>query len=232
MTSIYRICLQNQSTVAQKFWCFLAPPGGLGNYPEVYANSSISLSVQPYSPGLEFVIPAQYVVGGASIDVPVGPGVEILSQVVNPVSPGDAWEVSYVDAPPKIGPTMVRTGAGQEPGAIEIVTNGFDANSNQAQGWFSSLSFGIQTDAGFTGLSWSPGPNERWFVTPELVFYVTVGSFGDNQLAGWDEVSSKAAVIAASSSFDVQNRCTVTYTDRGRWTVNPGDPANTASPPA
>ena len=231
MTILYSIYLRNHSPCAQPFWCFMAPPAELGDDPGIYANSSASLVVEPNSSGLErFVIPVRYVVGAAAASVPVGRGIEIVSNVVYPVSLGDTWDVNYADAPPEIGPSMALATTGRKPDAIAITTNGFDRTSNEAQGWFSSQSFGIRTDAGFIGMSWSPDPSETRIVTPRLAFYVTVGSFVDNRLAGWDEVSSKAAVISAPLSFDSQNRCTATYADFGGWIVDPGVPAGPSSP--
>jgi hypothetical protein len=109
------------------------------------------------------------------------------------------------------------------PGKIGVVSNAFGKQSNEAQGWFSSLSFGIRTSAGFAGMTWSPDPNETRTLTPQLRFYVAGGSFSSNSLASWTTVSNKGAVVSVPTSFQ-RNACTVTLTPNGSWSVSPGAP--------
>jgi len=229
MTDTYTIYLQNQSSGPENFWCFLAPPQELSNDPGVFANSSASISVAPNYPGTnEFIIPVQYVVGAGGSNQAVGLNIEIISNVTNNASLTNTWNANYVNAPPNQGPTMALAGTQQKPTDIAIVTNAFNKISNEMAGWYSNQTFGIETEAGFIGMTWSPEPSQTRILTPQLTFYIAVGSYGSNQLANYDQFSNTSAVINAPSSFDQLNRCTVTYTQSGEWVVAPGMPATMA----
>jgi hypothetical protein len=229
MTTTYTIYLQNTSADPQNFWCFLAPPEELSNSPDVFANSSVSVAVPPNYHGTnEFVIPIQYVVGAGGSNQAVGLNIEIISNVTNPASLMDTWNANYVNAPPNQGPTMMLAGGQQKPTDIAIVTNNFNKIDNEMAGWYSNQTFGIKTEAGFIGMTWSPEPGKTRILTPKLTFYVAAGSYGSNQLANYDDFSNDSAVINAPSSFDQFNRCTVTYNQSGGWHVTPGQPSSIA----
>lgn len=225
MVDNYSIYLVNKSASSQTFWCFLAPPQELSNNPAVFANSSASLAVVPNDPGTnQFVIPVQYVVGAGAGNQPVGLGVEIISSVTNPANIQDVWDATYATVPPNQGPAMAQDTTSSAPAnAINIVTNNFDRVGNENAGWFSNQSFGIETEAGYIGMSWSPEPGQTRTLTPTLKFYVAVGDFGSNTLANWDDFSTNSAVIEVPSSFQY-DKCTVTYTETGEWEVTPGVP--------
>lgn len=109
--------------------------------------------------------------------------------------------------------------------AIAIVSNAFDKGSNEVAGWFASQTFGIETEAGFVGMTWSPDPQKTRTLTPKLTFYVATGDYGSNELASWDDVSNGSAAVSVPNNF-VLNACTVTYTATGGWTITAGAPAS------
>jgi hypothetical protein len=225
MTDTYTIYLQNQSASPQDFWCFLAPPEQLTNNAAVFANSSASIEVAPNYAGVnEFVIPIQYVVGAGGSNQAVGLNIEIISQVSNDASLTDTWNADYVNAPPNQGPTMALAGTKQKSTDIAIVTNGFNKITNEQNGWYSNQTFGIESQSGFIGMTWSPDPATTTILTPQLTFYIAVGKYGSNKLANYDEFSNTSAVINAPSSFDEVNNCTVTYTQAGGWEITQGKP--------
>lgn len=225
MATMYTIYLVNNSTTTQTFWCFLARPEELASDSSVFANSSTSLSVPSMSPGVNtFTIPVQYVAAAGASNNAVGRNIQINSTTTNNAELGQTWDVNYADAPPPMGPIMMLDAEPSPLTALALKSNGFDQGSNEAAGWFSSMSFGIQTAQGFVGMTWSPSPAQTRTITPLLQFYVAVGSFGDNSLADWTDVSNSSAQISVPGSF-AGNKTTVTYTSRGGWTVTPGAPA-------
>jgi hypothetical protein len=224
MPNTYTIYLVNNGASTQNFWCFLAAPEELVADPGVFANSSAYLAVDPGSPGTNtFTIPVQYVVGAGASNHAVGLNVQISSSVTNPASLQDTWNANYATVPPQKGPSMALAGTKAPTNSIAIVSNGFAKISNEEAGWFSNQSFGIETAAGFIGMTWSPDPQQTRTVTPKLTFYVSTGDYGANTLASWNDVSNNAAVIQVPSSFHL-NKCTVTYTETGDWVITPGEP--------
>lgn len=224
MTDTYTIYLVNNSADIQTFWCFLAPPQQLVNDPGVFANSSASLAVRPNSQGQNyFVVPVQYVVGAGASNQAVGLNVQVVSNVTNTASLQDQWSAEYATVPPPMGPTMKRLGTSGPANTISIASNGFNKTANENASWFSNQSFGIETQSGFMGMTWSPNPQQTRTLTPKLTFYVSVGDYGQNALASWNDVSSNCATISVPNDF-TYNKCTVTYTETGDWTVTQGPP--------
>ncbi|MEA3012458.1 MAG: hypothetical protein QOD42_1003 [Sphingomonadales bacterium] len=224
MPDTYTIYLENESAEPQTFWCFLAPPEELANDDGVFANSGLSLTVAPGSRAIEaFGIRVEYVVGAGASNHPVGPNEAIVSDVTKEASLRDTWNATYATAPPEAGPSMAKAATPAPPNAIAIVSNAFDRVSNENRGWFSSQTFGIETQQGFVGMSWSPMPQRTRTITPRLAFYVAVGDYSSNALAIWYDVYGYSAVIEAPGNFEL-NECTVTFTEVGAWMVTPGRP--------
>ena len=218
----YNIYIVNRSQTTQTFWCFLAPPRELAGDPGVYANSSAALAVTPNYPGTTaFMIPMQYVVGAGASNQAVGLNVQVVSNVTYDVSLQQTVDLDYASVPPNMGPTMNIAGTNAPANAIAITCNAFNKVNNEENGWFSNASFGIETAAGFTGMSWSPNPQSTRTLTPNLTFYVAVGYFGNSALASWNDVMDNSAEISVPSSFSGTD-CTVTYNADGTWSVSPG----------
>jgi hypothetical protein len=99
--------------------------------------------------------------------------------------------------------------------------------NNENNGWFANQSFGIQTEAGFIGMTWDPDPNQTRTLTPKLTFYVATGDYSSNALASWNDVSNDAQPVNAPGDF-LYNKCTVTYGENGEWSIAPGKPPTLA----
>lgn len=227
MAMTYQIFIVNQSATTQVFWCFLAPPPELVHGPGVFANSSASLTVMPNYPGSAyFGIPVQYVVGAGASNQPVGLNVTIVSNVSCDASLQQQFDVDYATVPPPQGPTMSLSGA-SPPNTIALTSNAFNQAGNENQGWFSNMSFGIESQAGFTGMTWSPTPQTTRTLTPTLTFYIATGEYGSNALASWDDISSNSVAVSVPNSFQGDS-CTVTLLADGVWVQTPGRPASGA----
>ena len=226
MVDKYTIYVVNQSSATQTFWCFLSEPQGLTDDSGVFANSAASIAVQPNYQGLvSFVIPVQYVVGAGASNQAVGLNVEVISAISANANLGDVWQAVYaVTVPPNMGPDLTGPAQGAPAKSIEIVTNAFDRPGNEAAGWFSNQSFGILTEAGFMGMTWSPSPSIKRTITPKLSFYVAVGDFGSNSLADWNDVSVASQVATVPNDFST-NKATITYSPTGTWSIKPGAPS-------
>lgn len=220
-TTNYTIYLKNESSNTQNFWAFLQKPEGLSNN-VVYANSSAYLSVYPKDRGINsLVIPVQYSLGAGASNQAVGLGVQIDSSIIREAQLKQTWEAKYATIPPHQGPYL-NTAQGHQASdnTISLITNSFDKANNEYGKWYSNASFGIQTQMGFLGVTWSPSPNEQCTITPKFSFYIATGNFSSYELADLETISRKAAKIELS---DFRNQeVTVTLTSRGDWIVQPG----------
>lgn len=224
MADNYTIYLVNKSAGDQIFWCFLEEPKELAGQAGIFANSAASLAVIPNYPGDNyFTIPAQFVVGAGASNNAVGLNVRVTSALTQNANLTDQFSAEYATAPPNKGPNMTLIGNGAAPTQISIASNGFNQANNENLGWFSNMSFGINTAAGFMGMTWSPFPSQTRTLTPILNFYVAVGSYGANTLAAYTTVSNKSAHLTTPRDF-LRNEATVTYTAIGTWAVTPGKP--------
>ncbi|CAI9085880.1 hypothetical protein A7K93_04790 [Candidatus Methylacidiphilum fumarolicum] len=225
---IYRIYVVNNGADAQNFWCFLAPPQELVNDQRVFANSNVRLRIRNNANGHNyFEVPVQYVIGAGASNNAVGLGVKIVSNVVEDANIGEMWEANYSTVPPNEGPTLTKLPKVSPGNTISIVSNRFDKVKNQDNDWFSNQSFGIKTTSGFMGMTWSPEPQETRILTPKLRFYISIGEYGSNVLANWDQFTNRAAVVHVPTSFAFE-KCTVIYTSTGDWKVIKGEPESVA----
>lgn len=222
MAEKYNIYLVNKSGSTRNFWLFLQPPEQMKADPGVFANSSACLSIINNAQGYNlFTVPVQYSVAAGASNEAVGLDVAITSNVPMLATLGKQYEADYVTCPPRQGPQLKEVGAGSS-GLIDIVTNNFNKPGNEDHGWFANQSFGIQTAAGYIGMTWSPDPGVTRHIQPKFSFYVSTGDFDYNTLAQWTDVSTKAAEISLDKFS--QFNCTVTLTETGDWTVTPGKP--------
>ncbi|TPG39993.1 hypothetical protein [Flavobacterium pectinovorum] len=217
----YTIFLRNESRDTKNFWLFLEKPNGLSNN-EIYANSSVYLSVSPNDRGTNtIVIPTKYSLGAGASSKAVGLGVQIDSNVVVDAELKQTWEAHYASTPPKQGANLnLVQGQGSPDNSIVLLSNSFDKAKNESDNWYSNASFGIQTQNGFLGVTWSPYPNEQCLITPNLSFYIATGSFKSNELADLATISGQSAKVELRDfkNFEV----TVTLNSRGQWMVQPG----------
>jgi hypothetical protein len=220
----YTIYLVNRSSRTQIFSCFLQRPAELADRPSVFDVTNLSLGVRSSSGGSDyFVIPQQLVVAVGASNQPVGANAQIVSNRTLNADPGDQFSADYVNVPPSMGPTLTQSGTSAAPGQISISANAFNQPSNEAQGWFANMSFGVQTGSGFMGMTWSPSPNQTNDLTPVWGFFVTAKAYYSNYLVTFATGSNTSAQLTAPKDF-LYDAATVTYTATGGWQVTPGKP--------
>ena len=224
MVDTYTIYLQNETVSTKVFWCFLERPQQLVDDPKVFANSSASLAVAPHAPSTNtFTIPVQYLVGAGASNQAVDLGIKIESSIQLNASLDEQFSATYANVPPNLGPTLVSTGSGAGSNQISIKSNSFEQANNEANGWFASQTFGIQTAQGFIGMSWSPDPNFTRTLTPKLKFFVAVGDYGSNKLASWNTINNDSVELDVPIDFNLR-KVTVTLQNNGTWRKEPGEP--------
>jgi hypothetical protein len=229
MSEVYTIYLVNQFNKTQNFWCFLAGPDDLG----VYANSTASLAVKPADPGFNyFTILDRHIVAAGASNLAVELGAHIVvnapvaaaaSSVAHDAALGDMWDANYATWPPNEGPSLNLSQTKSPAGTIAIRSNAFNKAVNENNDWFSNMSFGIMSESGFIGVTWSPDPNMTRTIALRLNFYVVSGNYSSNVLANFNEFSNSSALIEVPNGFK-RNKSTVTYTASGSWLVTPGEP--------
>lgn len=220
----YNIYVVNQMTSSQTFWCFLAAPE-VSLSGSVYANSSAYVTVEPNAPGSNiFTIPVQYEFQAGASNQAVGPNIEINSSTSNNVNLGDQWLATYYDPALHQGPDLAIQGSLAPSGTMQYLTNNYDQSQEAPDGWYASETFGIQTAAGFIGVTWAPEAGHTMTITPKLQFYIATGSFSANTLADMTDVSTSSQTVNLTD-FDAALNCTVTLDASGNWSAAPGKPA-------
>jgi hypothetical protein len=230
MAANYTIYLVNQSSGTQIFSCFLQRPAELAGNRSVFDVTNLSLGVASYSQASNyFVIPQQFAVAAGASNQPVGANAQIVSNLILNADLGDQFSAVYANAPPKMAPMLTLSGTEASPNQISITSNGFNQGSNESQGWFSNMSFGVNTASGFMGMTWSPSPAQTTTLTPRWGFSVTAQAYNRNYLAlaMFASVSNNGAQLTAPNDFQY-GAATVTYTVTGGWQVTPGEPGEPA----
>lgn len=210
-------------TSKQTFWCFLATPQPLQDS-NVYANSSAYITVASNAEGNNsFGIPVQYIFAAGASNKPVGLGVFIDSHIDKKVSIGDQWQGSFFDAKDHQGPSLLPTGDRAPSNTIQLLTNNYDQAQEAVHEWYASNTFGVESDAGFIGLTWAPQAGKTTTLTPKLEFYIATGDYERNTLADLSIISTKSQSISLTD-FDKAFDCTVTLDSSGIWSVASGKP--------
>ncbi|MEM9293449.1 MAG: hypothetical protein AAGD01_17330 [Acidobacteriota bacterium] len=224
MAAEYQIFLVNESVRPQVFSCFLQPPAELLGDVEVYANSGVSLLVEPNSPSMDaFTLYDQYLLGAGSSRAAVEPRAILRSTIELPASLRNRFLATFAEIPPPQNPLLDLLGNGAGSQRIRVRTNAYDQEENHAHGWFEHLSFGISTHQGFSGVTWSPTPRERWTFTPSPAVHLVAGDLLPNQLIPWQEIAGNSGVVSIPDSFSLR-KATATYSSRGLWEISPGAP--------
>jgi hypothetical protein len=220
MPTTYTIHLRNEQQKNRRFWCFLNTPES-NISAEVFANSSAYLFVPPTSPGQDdtFTIPLQYVIQAGASNNAVGLKTKITSKNVQNTDLNQAWDIQYYVQ--NQGPLLTSDGSIQDP-IIELNVLPFDKSKEEPNRWYSNLTYGVKSENGFMGITWSPDPNDVYRIKPKVQFYVTIGDYESNTLAEMTAISKDAASITADS-FDVRNECTVVLKSDGTWMVVRGN---------
>ncbi|PIF31486.1 hypothetical protein CLU81_1976 [Flavobacterium sp. 9] len=217
----YTIYLKNEGSDAKNFWCFLEKPVGVPDS-AVFANSSATLNVVPdYGGTNKFVIPVQYSLAAGASNEEVGLGVQIETSIFRKAELKQTWEAKYATIPPNQGPELNLVQGQKSPDdTIALLSNNFNKKVNENGKWFSNMSFGIQTQNGFLGVTWSPSPDDQNTITPKFSFYIATGSFTNYELADISTISRKSAKVELSDFKNLE--ATVTLTATGDWLVTPG----------
>jgi hypothetical protein len=225
MATNYTIYLVNQSSGTQIFSCFLQRPAELAGSRSVFDVTNLTLGVPSNSKASNyFVIPQQFVVAAGASNQPVGANAQIVSNLILNADLSDQFSAAYVNSPPNMAPTLTLSGQEASPNQISIASNGFNQGSNENLGWFSNMSFGVNTASGFMGMTWSPSPAQTTTLTPLWGFSVTAKAYNTNYLALFASAFNNSAQLIAPNDFQY-GAATVTYTATGGWQVTPGKPA-------
>lgn len=222
----YKIYLVNKGVKTKTFWCFLDTPHGLLGE-KVYANSSTMLSVPPNYQGKNlFTIPVQYKVAAGADNKALGLNTKINSSITIDAELKKTYSTAYANSkevPPNGSPLLTLAQDFDSPDStIGILSNVFDQVKNYDEKHFSHMSFGIQTEQGFTGITWDPSPNNEYTVTPKIKFYIATGNFTSNTLADINDISITSAVVSLSKFTNLET--TVTLNSDGTWDVTNGAP--------
>ncbi|WP_312816319.1 hypothetical protein [Atlantibacter subterraneus] len=222
MPTTYTIHLKNLQSVKNKFWCFLASPEKQVSK-EVFANSDTYLTVSQHRTGLDnsFTIPMQYIVQAGASNKAVRLNTQIQSHISKDVNLGEEWLAEFfLD---NEGPELKKNKDGVVGNKeVHVVTNPFDKEREPINRWFNNITFGVKSESGFMGFTWSPAPKQEYLIVPKVRFYVATGDFESNKLVNMSSVSLAAAEINVSD-FDGNNECTVTLNKDGTWTIEPGN---------
>lgn len=223
-TTNYTINLVNKGATAKNFWCFLAKPEGVPNS-NVFANSNTMLSVIPnYQGSNTFTIPLQYKVAAGAKNDAVGLNIQVDASILKDAQLESTWLATYATAPPKQGPLLnLVQGQNSPKNTISLESNKFNQVQNHDNKWFSNMSFGIETEEGFAGVTWAPSPNNDYIVTPKFKFYISTGSYSSNALADIDDIARTSAVVSLEDFENLE--ATVTLDSSGGWLVTPGAPS-------
>ena len=220
MPTVYTIHLRNTQANKQPFWCFLSEPES-GINAKVFANSSANLTVPTYTGSQDnyFSIPLQYMVQAGASNNAVGLNTRIVSNVKEDTDLGLGWLATYF--PLNEGPTLDQEGTCPTD-ELDITTNNFDKSKEPLNKWYGNLTYGVKSQNGFMGVTWSPDPGKLYRIKPKVQFYVSVGDFSSNTLADMTAISSAAASIT-ENSFDGNYECTVVLNTDGTWKVFKGN---------
>lgn len=218
----YKIYLFNLQESTHKMWCFLGESAS-NISAKIYGNSNTFLSVPLYT-GIQqsyFIIPLQYIIElGASVQ-PVGSNIFISSSVRTETALGMKWLASYFQEPnERIPPTISENGVTSNKN-LEIATNAYNKNEEPINSWYGSMTYGLESPSGFTGLTWSPNPSTYYSIEPEIIFHIAIGPFSADVLVDMEDVKRHSANVL-NSDFDANVECTVIYNADGTWSIKQG----------
>lgn len=222
MTDTYTFHLRNLQQHDKSMYLFLAPPMFAQDPENVYQNSSTFLSVPLYNPDKSqtFKATVQYLLQVAQQSEPVKIGNQVISTAQVNANLGKGYQVTYSSdqggAPDIVQGTTQRPPAPDKTNMV-AETNGF----TPVQNYYNSLTFGVVTNTGMTGVTWEPDNSTDYTITPTLTFYIAVGSYKPSALAQIDATSVYTAVIESGygGNFDQFGNTWVTYKLDGTWDV-------------
>lgn len=143
----------------------------------VFANSSAYLTVPLFTGSQDnyFTVPLQYVVQAGASNKVVGLKTKINSSVNEETDLGEAWGLEYfID---NEGPVLSKVQDAAPLTDVLIVTNDYDKNREQPNNWYNNITFGVRSENGFMGVTWSPQPQTKYMIRPKVEFYISNGTF-------------------------------------------------------
>ena len=224
-TAHYRIYIVNETAANHKFWCFLQEPQDF-SLNQAYANSAASMNVKAHSSGKDncFTIPVQYALGVGVGNQPIGLDVKVVPNSIENVDMKQLWEAEYATAPPCNPPRLeLKSEEESPPGTVTVATNAFNKQRNENEHCFSNMSYGIPSNNGFMGFTWSPLPSMNYMIRPKFAFYIATGAYQSNHLYDIQSIAREAALVQLSE-FQYAD-VTVTLAADGTWLVTPGEPS-------
>lgn len=224
MANPYKIYVVNQQSKEKTFWCFLSEPENAISS-EVFANSSAYMTLAQSKPREQnsFTIPLQYSTQVSSSNKAVGLHTKVVTQSMTDTDLSSAWDANFYSGKEHKNPSLNKDSSSAPSDCVIINTNEFNLDDQKINSWYSSLTFGVESENGFIGFSWAPDPNEQYTIQPKVSFYISVGTYVENELVRMTDVSKQAAHIT-NENFDVRRECTVVYDSSGKWSITPGAP--------
>ncbi|WKZ93937.1 hypothetical protein P0E69_08695 [Chimaeribacter arupi] len=221
MPTEYVIHIQNQQNEKEKFWCFLSKPEAEYDA-DVFANSSTYLTVPLFTGNQDnyFTVPLQYIVSAQASSRVVGLKTKITSSNYEEADLGQSWDFElFTD---NEGPVITEGEPIDDNTQLLMRTNKYNKNEEPLNNWYNSLTFGIKTENGFMGVTWSPKADQQYYVTPNFEFYISTGRFSENTLADITNIAASSATVTLKD-FDGNRECTVVRTPNGEWEVHKGN---------
>jgi hypothetical protein len=221
MSTTYTFNVRNLEQSPATMWLFLDTPViPSQNLSKIFQNSDTSLEVPHYNGHGQQVFKAtvQYQLDVGQQTQPVALGNQIISKDTIDASLDTGYLAHYSGK--KGGfPSLTAGSTSNPPAATNMVvqTNPFVP----VQHYHNSLTFGLRTEQGTTGVTWEPLPNFDYTITPTLTFYIAVGNYVSNVLAqvGGSGATNAALKTGPGGSFNQFNNTWVTYTTTGQWEV-------------
>jgi len=221
MTTTYTFNLRNLQQDPVTMWLFLAAPSFAVDPADVYQNSNTFLQVPSYNPNNSQIFQAnvQYFLQAAQQSAPVQIGTQVISQANQDANLNNGYQVTYSSV--KGGFPTIKPGSTERTPTDDNMV----AETNKflpVENYYNSLTFGVVTTTGITGVTWEPKPNLDYAITPTLTFYIAVGGYQSNILAQIDATGVDNAVIKSgfTGNFDQFGNTWVTYNIDGTWTVD------------
>ncbi|ETI62022.1 hypothetical protein D104_02220 [Marinomonas profundimaris] len=220
----YKIFIVNKTSSKKQFWAFLSEPEDTFSS-DLYLNSSAYITIKPNNTKQlnSFTIPLQYSTEAGCSNNAVGLNTVIESSITEKVDLTDGLTAAFTISDEHLGPDLSSPVSGTaDPGKVEVEVDPFAQNDEEKYSWYPSLTFGVQSQQGFMGYSWSPEPGETYKIKPKVKFYIATGSWESNQLLDMSSISTDSAEVT-ENDFDTKLECTVTL-ENGEWTVTKGRP--------
>jgi hypothetical protein len=221
---ILTIHIVSKSESKETFWCFLAKPEKLNTGTEIFANSSARLTIDKDSdPQASFGIPIQFSLAATSVNKPVGLGIAVSTRQKRNVELKESWKGIFYVGEDHQAPDLKSLSEPASDGSINYISNAFEPDEAIRNDWYPSQSYGMQTQAGFVGITWDARPSKTIIIEPLVEFYIATGDYKAGTLANLTTISNNSANVKLNAFKGKE--ATVTYGSDGSWKVTSGRPS-------